>query len=120
MGVSGTYRAGVDLTYYPAAGLAPFAAGSQDATASVRFRPGSRARFEESYVLSRLAGPATVFVDHLIRSKVNYQLTRSLSFRAILDYNAVLPNERLVALEREKGINFDFLTTYMPHPGTAI
>jgi hypothetical protein len=48
------------------------------------------------------------------------QFTRSLSVRAILDYNAVLPNERLVDLERQKRINLDFLATYMPHPGTAV
>lgn len=120
MGLSGSYRQGADLNYYPGTGLAPFTAKSQDAAAGLRFRPGARLRFEESYVFSRLAGSATVFDNHLIRSKVNYQLTRSLSIRGIVDYNAVLPNERLVNLEREKRFNVDVLATYMPHPGTAL
>lgn len=119
-GVSGSFRTGKDIDYYPGSGLRPFTAGSQDASAALTFRPGSRARFEESYVYSRLAGRATIFDNHIIRSKVNYQFTRSLSVRAILDYNAVLPNERLVDLERQKRINLDFLATYMPHPGTAV
>jgi len=62
MTISGSYHAGADINYYPSAGLAPFNARSQDATAGVQFRPGSRTRFDETYVFSRLAGPATVFV----------------------------------------------------------
>ena len=51
---------GIDLNYYPAAGVAPFAARSQDADASIRFRPGARLRFEESYVFSRLTRASTL------------------------------------------------------------
>jgi hypothetical protein len=120
MGASGNFRIGKDINYFPGSNLAPFSASSQDATAALTFRPGARVRFEESYVFSRLAGVATIFDNHIFRSKVNYQFTRSLSFRAILDYNAVLPNEQLVSLERQKRVVLDFLGTYMPHPGTAV
>ena len=41
---------------------------------------------------------ATIFDNHIVRSRVNYQFTRELSFRAILDYNGVLANPSLVAL----------------------
>lgn len=120
MGLSGSFRFGDDLNYYPARGLSSFIARSQDASAAVRFRPGARLRFEESYILSRLAGPSTVFINHVIRSKIDYQLTRSFSLRTILDYDAVLPNDRLVNLEREKRLNIDILGSWVPHPGTAV
>jgi hypothetical protein len=119
-GASASFRKGIDINYYPAAGLSPFAAASQDGNATLTFRPGARVRIDESYVYSRLASGTAIFDNHIARSKVNYQLTRAFSLRAILDYNAVLPNERLVDLERVKRINVDLLATYMLHPGTAL
>jgi len=119
-GISTSFRTGIDVNYYPAAGIEPFAAAAQDGSASFTFRPGARVRIEESYVYSRLAAHDVIFDNHIARSKANYQLTRAFSVRAILDYNAVLPNQGLVDLERAKRINLDLLATYMPHPGTAL
>lgn len=51
---------------------------------------------------------------------MNYQFTRALSLRGILDYNAILPNESLVALDRRKHLTADVLVTYLMHPGTAV
>ena len=58
--------------------------------------------------------------NHIIRSKWNYQFTRNLSARVILQYNAVLSNPSLSSLSRTKSFNTDFLITYLVHPGTAI
>ena len=51
---------------------------------------------------------------------MNYQFSRALSVRGIVDYNAILPNESLVALERRKHLTGDALLTYLVHPGTAL
>jgi hypothetical protein len=51
---------------------------------------------------------------------VNYQFTRALSLRGIVDYNAILPNTALVSLERRKHLTADLLLTYLVHPGTAV
>ena len=51
---------------------------------------------------------------------MNYQFTRALSLRGILDYNGILPNETLVGLERRKHLTADLLVTYLLHPGTAV
>jgi hypothetical protein len=40
--------------------------------------------------------------------------------RAILDYNAVLPNAGLIDLERSKRLTADVLVTYLLNPGTAL
>jgi hypothetical protein len=74
---------------------------------------------------SRLAAPAhsghsgTIFGNHIIRSRVNYQFTRELSVRGIVDY-AVLSNPDLVALDRTKHLTADVLITYLLKPGTAL
>src|SRR5204862_4018648 len=85
------------------------------------FRPSSRLLLEETYLYSRLSQPAaSIFDNHIVRSKVNYQFTRALSLRGILDYNAILANASQVQLERRKHLTADMLVTYLLHPGTAV
>jgi hypothetical protein len=129
LGVNASYVSGTNIDFFPAAGLLPFLGGSQDATLGLKFRPNSRLAIEETYIYSRLgslsqrpiAGSSTaIFNDHLFRTKVNYQLSKRFSARAIVDYNATLSNPSLVDLERTKRITGDFLLTYMVSPGTAI
>jgi outer membrane receptor for ferrienterochelin and colicin len=62
----------------------------------------------------------TAVTNHIIRSKWNYQFTRNLSVRLILQYNAVLSNPDISSLSPTKNFNTDFLITYLIHPGTAI
>ena len=64
--------------------------------------------------------PAAVFVNHLVRTRLNYQFTRALSLRLILDYNGVLENPSLIVLDRQKRVGADALLTYLIHPGTAV
>ena len=51
---------------------------------------------------------------------MNYQFTRALSVRAIIDYNSVLPNPGLIDLVRTKAITGDVLITWLLQPGTAL
>lgn len=125
------YGFGRGINYYPAAGLPPFLGNSIYGTASLTIRPTPRMRLDESYIHSRLAADRvgmpistssnTLFNNHIIRSKVNYQFSRALSLRAILDYNTVLPNPSLVSIsDSEKRLGTDLLLTYFVHPGTAL
>jgi hypothetical protein len=118
--VNAQYVRGSSVNYYPAAGLRPFGVGFQEAEVHVTLRPRPKLRLDESYYFTRLAGAQTVFNDHVLRSKANYQFTRALSVRAILDYHGVLPNAQFVALERTKRLGADVLFTYLVHPGTAL
>ena len=61
-----------------------------------------------------------IFDNHIVRSRVNYQFTRELSVRGILDFNGVLSNPALVALDRTKHLTVDILLTYLLNPGTAL
>jgi hypothetical protein len=109
----------------------PFLAGETSAMFGFTWRPSPRFRLNETYLYDRLgthngSGLAGVtsgsdfFNNHILRSKLNYQFTRELSVRAILDYNAVLPNSSLIALEHTKRLAADFLISYLINPGTAL
>jgi hypothetical protein len=117
---------GTRPNFYPGSGLTPFLANFRDVTLSMTFRPMSRLLLDETYIYSHLASRAdtgyrgTIFDNHIARSRMNYQFTRELSLRAIVDYNGVLANSSLVALDRTKHITADVLVTYLLHPGTAV
>jgi hypothetical protein len=124
--VSVTLATGTRPNFYPGPGLLPFLADFRDASAGVTLRPFSGLLLDETYIYSHLgtrdaAGQRVVIFDnHIARSRVNYQMSRELSFRAIVDYNGVLANPALVDLERTKHLTADFLMTYFVHPGTAL
>ena len=121
MTVGGFYALGTRPNYRPPDGQAPTLADFTDAQLFLTFRPSSRLLLEETYLYSRLTQPSvSIFDNHIVRSKVHYQFTRALSLRGILDYNAVLPNPTLVALDRRKHLTADVLLTYLAHPGTAL
>jgi hypothetical protein len=55
-----------------------------------------------------------------MRSKLNYQFTRSLSVRLIAQYDSTLVNPAETSLLRTKQFGSQLLFTWLPHPGTAI
>jgi len=115
------YFRGTRINYDPAEGLAPFLANGSDLQAGFTLRPSASLKIDEVYYLTRMwTAQATVFVNHLTRTRIDYQFTRALSLRAIIDYNAVLENATLVNLQRQKRITGDALLTYLIHPGTAL
>ena len=61
-----------------------------------------------------------MYDNHLMRTKVNYQFSRALSVRAIVDYDALLANLALLANNPYKNLTGDLLVTYQINPGTAI
>lgn len=124
MDVSAFVATGARPNYYPPEGTAPFLANFRDAQVGLSFRPLNGLLLDETYIYSHLGTRTTdhrtIFDNHIVRSRANYQFTRELSLRAILDYNAVLSDPSLVALDRTKHLTMDLLFTYLTHPGTAI
>lgn len=109
------------VVYRPLPGMQPFSAKSLETNFTLRLLPTPQLQIEETYLYTRLADDSrgTVFNNHIWRTNINYQFTRELSLRAIIDYNAVLPNNALVPMEHRKRLGADILFTYMLHPGTA-
>lgn len=125
-----TYNRGTAVNYYPSAGQLPFLADSREINLGVTIKPRARLRVEETYIFDRLwtradvaralTPAASIFGLHLFRTKANYQFTRELSARVIIDYNVLDPNAALVALERDRRLTADILVTYLLNPGTAL
>jgi hypothetical protein len=116
-----SHDASRSINYTPADGVLPFLADERGWQANLTFRPTSRFKLDEIYYYTALRVPgATVLVNHLARSRLNYQFSRALSLRMIVDYNGVLENPSLVNLPRQKRVTGDVLLTYLIHPGTAL
>jgi len=101
----------------------PFLARSDTAGATVSLRPTSAIRIDNTYLFSRLRdreSALAIFNNHIVRTKWNWQLTRELSLRMILQYTATLANPTFTSLPATKQLNGDFLITYLLHPGTAV
>jgi len=130
LGVEAAYGTGVGVNYDPATGVLPFLGASTNLKLHLTFRPTRKIKIDETYLFSHLNtieksqvadyyGGGAVFNNHLLRSQLNYQFSRELSLRAIVDYNGVLPNAALIDLTPDKRVTADFLLTWLATPGTA-
>ena len=128
--VYGSLQDGTSVNYSPGSGLLPFVADGTTGSLVITIRPTQRFRFEQTYIYSRLgttADPrylntreaASIFNNHLFRTKMNYQFTRALSLRTIVDYYSLLPNSALIDEGRYKQVRGDVLLTYLLNPWTA-
>ena len=101
----------------------PYLARSDNAGSTVSIRPTSQLRIDNTYLFSRLRDredALAIFNNHIMRTKWNWQITRELSVRMIVQYTATLSNTAFTSLPTTKQLNGDFLVTYLIHPGTAV
>jgi hypothetical protein len=82
-------------------------------------RPSPRLSLDETWIYSGLRSNGSIFDNVLLRTRVNYQFTRAISLRAIVDHARVSPDAARVDLERERRLGVDLLATYLVSPGTA-
>jgi hypothetical protein len=130
--VHADYRWGERVNYDPPANpadpsqaLAPFLASRNSANVQVTVRPSRSLKIDSTYIWFRLHQCANCDLpgglnNHIIRSRVNYQFNKELSFRFIGQYSAVLASPTFTSLQTTKNFNLDFLATYLVHPNTAI
>jgi hypothetical protein len=137
------YTQGIGENFFPAPGILPFLGNVQRVNFGFTLRPSSRLRLDETLIYYRLGtrdgwltppfSPGqSIFNNYLNRAKLNYQFTKELSFRLILDYNATIGNANLLDVQRNVGgidggpfaptkqFTTDVLLTYLLHPGTAV
>jgi hypothetical protein len=104
----------------------PVLANSNYAQIDATVRPSKSLAISNSYLLSRLTRfhdtlpGSSIFNNHILRSKWNYQFTRDFSLRLIGQYSTVLANPARTSLQSTKSFNADVLFTYLVHPGTAV
>ncbi len=107
----------------PPNGQLPYTGNETSIKSTMSVKPVRSLQVDNTYILDRvLNGVAhrSLFNNHIIRSKWNYQFTPRLSLRFIGQYNALLANPNFTSLRTEKNFNADFLITYLVNPGTAV
>jgi hypothetical protein len=144
---SARYTSGIGEYFFPSPTLVPlqpFLGSTKRVNFGFTLRPSSRFRLDETLIYYRLGtrggwttppfSPGqSVFNNYLNRAKLNYQFTKELSLRLILDYNATIANTQLFDVQRSLGgiaitgpfaptkqFTTDVLLTYLLHPGTAV
>jgi len=105
------------------AGQLPITGNETFINHTMSLKPTGHLEIDNTYILDRVLNGSThhaAFNNHIIRSQWNYQFTRALSLRAILQYNGLLANPTYSSLQTTKNLSTDFLITYLVHPGTAV
>jgi hypothetical protein len=130
--LAANYFWGDEINFVPGLNAAPYLAHFDQDGAAATIHPFSQLKIDNLYLFTRLRRRdtnANVFNNHIIRSKWNWQFTRELSLRVILQYNATLTQNKpgdpantfpLTFLQTTKNFNADVLITYLLHPGTAL
>jgi hypothetical protein len=120
--VWGNLRFGEYINLAPPEGEEPSQADWRELSFNMGFRPHTQLRNDNRYLYTWLAEPGTgktIFTDHILSSRWNWQFNRELSIRTIVQYEATLANAELTSLETEKNLNLDLLVTYRVNPWTA-
>ncbi|MGA7830250.1 MAG: carbohydrate binding family 9 domain-containing protein [Terracidiphilus sp.] len=89
----------------------------------VTLQPVRQLTADNIYLLDRdhsVADEAFVYESQTFRTKVNYQFTKAISARVIVEYDSTLANPAETSLQRTKQIGTEALFTWLPHPGTAV
>ena len=120
--MDGSYAWGTAVTHHPAKGLLPFLSRATEADLTATFRPTPGLRLDQTYLESRLNAwsGTNVLIERLMRSKINYQFSRPLSVRIIVDYASKGGDAALADVKDERQWRGDLLLTYLLNPGTAL
>jgi hypothetical protein len=119
----GEFFWGRAINVEPPAGQEPVLADGTGGELRLSLSPATALRIDNTYLFGRLLDRSTrssIYNNHIIRSKWNYQFSRELSARVIFQYEAVLANPAFTSLETTKNFNADFLLTYLVNPWTAL
>lgn len=114
---------GGNVNYNPVAGAAPSLLHEEIAQVLFTLQPVRQLTAGNTYLLDRdhlAANGAFVYETQTFRTKVNYQFTRALSARVIVEYDSTLANPAQTSLLRTRQVQSQALLTWLPHPGTAI
>lgn len=114
---------GGNVNYNPVAGHAPSFLHDYISQTLINLQPMRQLTASNTYLIDRnrlAANGAFVYETQTFRTKVNYQFTRAISARAIVQYDSTLVNPAETSLVRNKHLLSEALFTWLPHPGTAI
>jgi hypothetical protein len=122
LGFSASYSGGTVINYSPPANQGPAPVDESQPSISLEIKALRAIDLQNSYSFTRfstLNSGQTVYDNHQIVSRWNYQMTKAASLNLIGQYISTLPNERYTDASSSQSLFADALFTYMPHPGTA-
>ena len=114
---------GGNVNYNPPAGSIPFLMNQQSVQALFSINPSRQLTDDTTYLLDRdhsARDGRLVYESQTFRTKLNYQFTRALSVRVIVEYDTTLANPAETSLARKKQVQTQALLTWLPHPGTVL
>lgn len=112
-----------NVNYFPSAGHTPALLRQNYLQLYFTLQPVHALTMDQTYLLDHDRNDHThafVYQNQVMRTKINYQFTRSLSARVIVEYDSTLANAAETTLPRTKQVQTQALLTWLPHPGTAI
>ena len=112
-----------NVNYNPVPGASPSLLHQDSLQALVTLQPLRALTLDNTYLLDRnraVFGGALALENQTLRTKINYQFTRALSARVIVEYDSLHTNPLLTSLARTKQVGTQVLLTWLPHPGTAL
>jgi hypothetical protein len=122
VGFAGGIDSGTVINLVPPLGAEPELAQRRFLEAELFWRPVERLRLDTSLLSSHLedrAGRGTIFRDRILRTRVNYQFTKEISLRAIVQHEDTKPTA-LSRLPRDENLNLDVLFRYVLNPWSAL
>jgi hypothetical protein len=111
------------VNYNPVSGGLPFLLNQQDVQFLFTLQPIRQLTDDNTYLLDRdfaAHGGQFVYESQTFRTKLNYQFTRAISARVIVEYDSTLANSVETSIPRKKQVGTQALLTWLPHPGTAV
>ncbi len=123
LGVGMGYSQGTTINYSPPDDEGPAPVHMSSPSVSLDVKPTRSLNLQNSYRFTRfssLNNGKTVYDDHQLVARWNYQMTKAASFHVIAQYLATLPDPKYTSAGNSKTVFADALFKYMPHPGTAL
>lgn len=121
--VGGNLRFGSQVNLSPVAGEEPEEADFFQLNLGTSVRPTTRLRVDNTLLWTALEdgdGAGRVFRNLILRTRWNWQFTRELSARAIVQYEDTSVDPERTSLEPDRNLNGDVLLTYRLNPWTAV
>lgn len=114
---------GGNVNYNPVNSGLPFLLNQFFSQFLLTLQPIKQLTADNTYLLDRdfaVSNNAFVYESQTFRTKLNYQFTRAISARVIVEYDSTLANPLETSILRKKQIGTQALLTWLPHPGTAV
>ena len=123
LALEGDTSIGTRINFSPLPGEKPEAVDWMGSSLEMSYRPLSQLSIDTTFLYNRFDDEdsgALVVEDFIGRARINWQFSKELSMRTIVQYERTEPNPLETTINDRKNWNVDLLLTYRVNPWTAI